>query len=856
MKLWIDPQIFQNNPDFKMGVVIIRGMSNERRNSSLESLLRGICAQKGKEFANKNIHEEKMIQCWDKAYGNFGVNPHKKPCSIAALLKRVASGKEIPHINALVDLYNYFSLKFMMPIGGEDLDWLCGDLRLTYTKGGEPFRAIGSIEVEQAKEGEVAYLDEAGITCRYWNYRECERSKFTNKTTNAVLFVEDMGNTPMDEFGAKLRELQNGVIKYIGGQIETYILNEEQNEVDMGIQGRTGLDDSKVAAQEKAYFEKQHAKKKSKTLKKDSPAKPKVKTKTKPLETESDNLFKNRIARLSEQALAATFPDLKKVEIKIEYPTASEHGDYACNIAMQIAKKVQLPPRDAAQKIVDNFPQNNLIDKIDIAGPGFINFFVSDAALNKLSADIDESYGSSKIGEGKNIIVEFSQPNIAKPLGVHHLLSTIIGQSLYNIYKKLGFNAIGINHIGDWGTQFGKLIYAYKNWGDRKTVEKDPIAEMLKLYVKFHDEAEKDDSLNDAARHEFKIFEEGDKENRELWQWFVDESMKEINGTYKKLGGIHFDHITGESFYEDKMTPILAEGKNKGVFVHGREGAFVAEFEDENIPTAVIQKKDGATLYATRDIATIKYRIEKWKPEKILYVVDIAQTLHFKQVYDICSRFDWYSHGTAEHVWFGRMHLKDGKASTRKGNVVLLNDVLKEAVKRAKELITEKNPGLKNLDEVAEKVGIGAIKYNILSQNRTTDITFDWDRMLSFEGNSAPYLQYTYARAQSILKKVDDDAGEPMVDLEAAEGKTRDLVRLFPKYAEQVALAAKEYKPNIIATFIFDLAQKFNAFYNAVPVLKADDSKKRTQRIQVVKAASQILKDGLSLLLIETVEEM
>lgn len=848
MKLVIDPKIFENNADFKMGVILVKDLVNDRRNSALESLLRGICAQRGKEFAGKDVHEEKMIKCWDKAYGHFGINPQKKPCSIAALLKRVGDGKDIPHINAIVDLYNYFSLKFLLPIGGEDLDWLCGDLRLTYTEGGEAFRPIGSIEVEEAKEGEVAYIDDAGITCRYWNYRECERTKFTNKTQNAALFIEDMSKMPMDEFGEKLREIQNAIIKYVGGQIETYILNEESRELDLGIQGRTGISDAKIPAQVKAHFQKQISKEKQK----EEVKMPQVEE----LETESDDLLKNRIGILTGQALAAAFPAIKNQEIKIEYPSAAQHGDYASNIALQIAKKAKAQPREAAQKIAENFPANELIGKIEIAGPGFINFFLSDQALEAEVAKVDENYGKSTVGAGKNLIVEYSQPNIAKPLGVHHLLSTIIGQSLYNIFKKLGFNAISINHIGDWGTQFGKLIYAYKKWGDRSVLEKDPIAEMLKLYVKFHDEAEKDPKLDDAGRYEFKIFEEGDEENRELWKWFVEESMKEIEGTYEKLGGIHFDHTIGESFYEDKMTPILAEGKNKGVFVQGREGAYVAEFSDENIPTAVIQKKDGATLYATRDIATIKYRIEKWDPVKILYVVDIAQTLHFKQVYDICSRFDWYKGGVAEHVWFGRMHLKDGRASTRKGNVILLNEVIDEAIVRAQALIKEKNPSLGNLNEVAEKVALGAIKYNILSQNRTTDITFDWDRMLSFEGNSAPYLQYTYARAQSIIRKKDEDVGDSLVDPEISEERTRDLVRLFPKYAEQIALSAKEYKPNILATYLFELAQKFNAFYNTVPVLKAANPEDKTRRLEIVNAASQILKEGLALLVIEVVEEM
>ncbi len=865
MKFQIDPEIFKQYPDLKVGAIVIKNLNNNRRISAVESLLRGMCAQRMKEFADKDVDNESMIQVWNAAYGKFGINPNKFAPSIAALLKRLKSGKEIPHISPLVDLYNYFSLKYLLPIGGEDLDWLCGDLNLKFTKGGEPFRPIGSIEVDAVKEGEVAYMDDGGVTCRYWNHRECERTKFTAKTVNAVILIEDMAKIHMDQFGEIIREIQNAIIKYIGGQIEPYVLTEENAVIDFAIQGRKTADDSKVPQQEKAhYFESQ----KGKTIQvaEDDTVDPQPKASKQPqpdysLDTDSPGFLKNQIKSRLKEAFMKAFPDFECTEVNVEYPASADNGDYSSNIAMHLAKNLQMRPHDIAQKIIENFDKGHLVERLEIAGPGFLNIYLSDSALqNELAKVLTEgqNYGDSKVGDNKNLIVEYSSPNIAKPLGVHHLQTTIIGQSLYNIFKKLGFNAISINHIGDWGTQFGKMICALKKWGNREEIEQDPINELLKLYVKFHQEAETQPELEDEGRKEFSDFEKGDATNRELWQWMVDISMKDVNKTYEKLGGIHFDHTLGESFYEDKMEEILNEGKASGVFEIGEEGAYVTKFDDPNIPTVPVQKKDGATLYITRDLATIRYRIRTWEPAKILYVVDIAQTMHFKQLFETAKCLGWYDPSICTHVWFGRMHMKDGSMSTRKGKVIFMNDLLVEAENRALDIIEGKNPDLADKEEVASKIGIGAVKYNILSQNRTTDIIFDWDKILSLEGNSGPYLQYTYARAKSILRK-DKSTVDPeslVEDTPDAEKKATDLVRLFPKFAEQIAMAGKEYKPNIITNYLYELAQKFNAFYNSVPVLKTANTEMREQRLKIVEAAAQILKNGLSLLGVEVSEEM
>ncbi|MBP9770543.1 arginine--tRNA ligase [Candidatus Gracilibacteria bacterium] len=864
MKLIIDQKIFEQNNDLKIGAILIKGMNNSKRVSAVESLLRGVCAQRAKEFADKEVYDHPMIQPWSQAYGKFGINPKKYPPSIAALLKRIKSGKEIPHINLLVDIYNYFSLKYVLPIGGEDLDWLCGDLNLTFTKGGEPFRPIGSIEVDQAQEGEAAYMDNGGITCKYWNYRECERTKFTAKTVNAVLLIEDLSKMHMDQFGMILKEIESTIVKYIGGQTETHILNEENCSLDLGIVGRKHADDSKIPLQEKVHFmEKEHVPL-NPPENEEEPKKKVIKSLIPELTLDLNDkgLLKSRVSGILLEAVKNTFPNADISEVKIEYPKDEAHGDYASSIALQLGKVLNSSPREVADNLVRNIPENDLVERVEIAGPGFINFFIKKSFYIENIQNVlanPETYGQSEIGKDRTVIVEYSQPNIAKPLGIHHLLSTIIGQSTYNIFKNLGFNTVGINYIGDWGTQFGKLICAYKKWGNKETIEKNPIDELLKLYVRFHNEAEQDPKLEDEGRKEFKNFEDGDKENRELWEWFVKESLQEIQKTYDLLGGIHFDYIQGESFYEDKMDAILKDGKKKKVFVKGEEGALVIHYEDSDIPTVPIQKKDGATLYITRDFAALKYRIDTWKPAKILYVVDSAQSLHFKQLLAGATKLGWYN-GEAEHVPFGRMQFKDSKMSTRKGNIILLDEVLKEAVERAEKIIAEKSPELKDRKQVAKVIGIGAVKYNVLSQNRATNIVFDWDKMLSLDGNSAPYLQYSYARACSIMRKAsaiqEVDIGDLREDKAKSDEKIRALIAIFPKYGEYLNMAAKEYRPNILSNYLFELAQKFNTFYNSVPVIKVADLSERKYRLDIVRAASAILKSGLMLLGVEVVEEM
>ncbi|MBP9718214.1 arginine--tRNA ligase [Candidatus Gracilibacteria bacterium] len=547
-------------------------------------------------------------------------------------------------------------------------------------------------------------------------------------------------------------------------------------------------------------------------------------------------------------------------EIKVEYPSEAAHGDYSSPVALELAKREGKKPREVADELVAALEKPEGVEKIEIAGPGFINFFFAADFLAKFSAQViaaGDDFGNSEVMKGKTVVTDTSHPNVAKPMGVHHLLSTIIGNSLNRIFKAVGYNLVRDNYLGDWGTQFGKLIWAYKNWGDAEVVKKDPIPELLKLYVRFHEEVEQKPELEDLGRAEFKKLEEGDSENKKLWRWIVDLSVQVFYKTWKRLD-VEFDHINGESFYEDKMQEIIAMGIEKGIFVEGERGALIAPFNHEKYPPAIIRKSDGATLYATRDLARILYWERTWHPDLMVNVVDVAQEMYFKQLFEVTGMLN-ITDAKNIHVAFGRMSFPEKRMSTRKGNIILMDEVLDEAVERAHEMVKEKNPDLSDEQkkDIAQMVGIGAVKYAILCQNRTTNVTFTWDKMLSLEGNSAPYLQYVHARGCSILRK--GEAGT-----EKATEKTTTynlpselaLARLLPKLPEVAVQSAMDFKPNLLANYLFEVASAFNSFYASAPVLQAEKEAERDARLQLVRATTVVLRNGLQLLGIQAPEVM
>jgi arginyl-tRNA synthetase len=565
-------------------------------------------------------------------------------------------------------------------------------------------------------------------------------------------------------------------------------------------------------------------------------------------------MIKEEIKSLIEKAVKEL--GLEVFNFSVEIPGDKNHGDYSTNIALVLSGQIGKNPMEVAQKLVSNFqlPITNLFEKVKVVAPGFINFFISKEYLEKELKKIlkeKEKYGHSKKGKGKTIVIDYSGVNIAKPFGIGHLRSTIIGQAIYNLYNCLGYRVVGDNHIGDWGTQFGKLIYAIKNWGNEKDIRNYSVKSLVALYIKFHEEAEKNKELEVEGRKWFEKLEKGDKEARKIWKECVKISLKEFERVYKILG-VDIDLTLGESFYESMLKDVIQEAEKKGL-AQKSEGAIIIPFPNDVLPPLMIEKSDGATLYSTRDLATIKYRLKKFKPDKIIYEVGSEQSLHFKQLFLATELLGWAKKERLVHVAHGLMRLETGKMSTRKGEIIYLQDVLNEAVERAGKIIEEKNPNLVNKAETARIIGIGGVKYNDLSSHPSTDIIFDWDKVLNLEGNSGPYLQYAYIRARNIIEKSKEKVS--FKELEFKENKEIDLLRKLEQYPYIIEKAAESYSPNFICNYLFELAKEFNSFYETVPVLKSEEDFKFS-RLSLVEAVSQVIKNGLDLLGIEVPEKM
>lgn len=974
MKLRIAPAVSQEVPRLLLGIVTVKNANNSRNNSVIPSLIRGAIASKQRELQKLVAEGRDSVQLWKV----IDKNPH-----ILQLLDAVRENDYLSFGNSLEDLALLYSIRNEIPIACFDLDEVCGDIELTKATGAEPFRPRSSIKLEHAAPNEVIYRDRAGAITRQWAKHLSQRTGLTTDTRNAAWIIETIGDISLEKMKNMLKEMERTIKSYCGGTVEMAIIGETITEIDLGVTGKTGLNDAdykpdprRLAFHQKLIenFEKMRqaslsgkegggsmslsAKGEKKELppaelgvelpaaeeEKELPAPveekmlpapdveeekelsappeekmlppPPTKTEASLIEMLTSKftrkseiqksahhgpnlscLLNEQLRKAVKNAISKAFPDAPEAqnfEPFVEQAKDPAHGDYATNAAMALSKILKQSPQDIAKKILDNLDKPACFAKAEFAPPGFINVTIDNAwVAEELPKIIGKKapYLKPEIGNKETVLVEYSSPNIAKPLGIHHLLSTIIGQAIYNIYDFLGYKTVAINHIGDWGTQFGKLTVAYKLWGDKKKVEKDPIEELLKLYVQFHDIAEKDpgegEKLEQQARDEFKKLEDGDKENLKLWQWFVAMSLKDAQKTYDALGGIYFDKIQGESFYNDKMDDVLEEGKVKHVFEVGEEGALVVKFENDKYPPFLVLKSDGATLYGTRDLAAVKYRLSNWNPQKIIYVVDMAQSLHFQQLFETAKKLQWISEENPDqltHVSFGRMRFEDGSMSTRKGNIVRLNEVLREAVERAKKIVAQKSMDIpeKKHNDLARIIGIGAVKYNILSQNRATDIVFSWDKMLSLDGNSAPYLQYTCARANSILRKAStekrtekkkggdkqstlfdaiatseqSDDGQSSLTSPALTACETQLSHQLVKFPEVVYRASMEYRPNIITNYLYETAKLFNTFYHEVPVLQAESESLRNYRLELTEATKTILKQGLELIGIEVPEEM
>ena len=549
------------------------------------------------------------------------------------------------------------------------------------------------------------------------------------------------------------------------------------------------------------------------------------------------------------------YPNVELKPVEITIATNEKFGDYQCNFAMINSKIIGDNPRNIAENIKNNFPYGAVVEKLEVAGPGFINIFLSNKFLSETINKIGEKYDFSFLNTKGDVVIDFSSPNIAKRMHIGHLRSTIIGESISRIYKYLGYNVVADNHIGDWGTQFGKLIVGYRKWLNQEAYKTNPIEELERVYVKFSDEADENPALEDEARAELKKLQDGEEENTKLWKEFIEASIQEYNKLYKRLD-IHFDTYYGESFYNDMMGDVLKELIDKNI-AKDDQGAKVVFFnEEDNLYPCIVQKKDGAYLYSTSDIATIKFRKNTYDVNKLVYLTDSRQQDHFKQVFKITDMLDWNIE--KHHIWFGIIRFADAILSTRKGNIIKLEELLDEAHTRAYNIVNEKNSSLSEEEKqnIAEIVGTSSVKYADLSQNKQSDIMFEWDKILSFEGNTAPYLLYTYARIQSILRKVEEQGFDLKdIELNLTNNFERNLANHLLNLPISVLKSAETFKPNLIADYLYELSKKLNTFYNNCPILNQEENILKTRAL-LIKKTGEVLKEGLALLGISVLNKM
>ncbi len=823
MKIKLSRQVTQVIPGINYRILLINSLDNQKKASSVSQLLRGVSVVTKNDLRKtevKNALQDLINR------GQDNEDALLETYLLAQKIKKIQNNKDLEGRDNLSNLLNFISLKYLLPLYALDLDQQDGDYE---------------IDFYQPKKGKKA-----------------PDFEFSKDTKIIALLIPNLHFFDEEQFNNLFEDIDSQISKYCLCEVaNVFSVDAENPLVDLGYQSE--LEIEKNGVQEPVI--------------------------NAPKPTAHEVTLKDKLQQAVIDAVNALSRDITLEEeaeltslVQIEEPADPNHGEYSTSAAMKLAKIFQKSPQEIAEQIKSNISGIDEIESIEIVGPGFINFHIKiDHFITALDSQLakGDAYGQSDLGAGKRVMIEFGSLNIAKPFGAHHLLTTIIGQTLVNLHRAAGFNVISADFPGDWGTQFGKLIYAYKTWGDKATVEAEPMKELLKLYIKFHDEAENDTTLIDKGREEFKKLEQGDHENMELWKWMSEISTKDIEKIYAVFDAKHDIHYP-ESKYLESCQQLLQEGKDKGIFTPGEGGAFIADLGEEGLSPLLVQKSDGSTVYVTRDLASIRERLHDY-PDlfKMIYVVDTAQSLHFKQLFAVAQKMGMKAN--FEHVPYGRMSFADASMSTRKGNIVLAEEIIEEAKKKAAALIAEKSTDLSEEEraKVAEGVAIGAIKYAMIGHAPETDYVFDWNKILNFEGDSAPYLQYSLARAKSILRKAQDyKPAEPtdQIDLfsmtEESKALEEDAIQPFEKDAEKRLLkllsklpdrleaAATGNKPNLLTSYLIQIAQTFNSFYQSVPVVKTQRQDLRDARIKLVKATTQVIKNGLNILGIATFERM
>ena len=562
------------------------------------------------------------------------------------------------------------------------------------------------------------------------------------------------------------------------------------------------------------------------------------------------------------QELAKCLPELELAQIAegIEIPKEKTMGDYAFP-CFRLAKTLRKAPNLIAQDVAAKLEGSEILEKVQAVGP-YVNMFLNKTwRAQFILGQVDEAaaagkaYGASTVGEGKTVVMDYSSINVAKPFHIGHLRTTVIGNSISRMLQFMGYKTVSINHLGDWGTQFGKMVVAYRKWGNPEEVEQKGVRGLLELYVKFHEEAEKDPELDEIARATFTSMEQGDEEALALWKLFVDISLKEVSRVYDMLD-VKFDSFLGESYFFTRTDELISILKEKNLLQES-EGAQIVDLSEENMPPCIVLKKDGSTLYATRDIAAAMYRKDTYDFDKCLYITGMEQILHFSQWFKVCEKIGFPWSKDLVHIPYGLVSLEGGKLSTRGGNVIFLEDLLHEAVQKTKEIMMEKNPDLENMDQVAQQVGVGAVVFHDLFNNRIKDVTFSWDQVLNFDGETGPYVQYTFARASSVLRKAQwDPANQEVIDMSLLTDEySQEILKLIENFPKRVEEACQKWEPYMITRYTVALATAFNKFYHENSIMNAEENVKKA-RLKLTYVVTQVIKQGLYLIGVQAPEKM
>ena len=567
--------------------------------------------------------------------------------------------------------------------------------------------------------------------------------------------------------------------------------------------------------------------------------------------------FDQRLSEWATRGFSSCF-HIECSQLGVVPATNNSFGDFQCNAAMTLAKELKQSPREIAETFIDHVALPDFVEKVEIAGPGFINLFLKNEAIAEhiQYLEKDQYLGIEQSGSGKTVIIDYSSPNVAKPMHIGHIRSTVIGNAIDRLYRQLGFNVISDNHLGDWGTQFGLMLVGYDAFVDEDALEKAPVDELERIYVASYNRSKEDPAWREKAKAALVKLQQGDVSYRVLWERFIELSIKEFNTLYERLD-VRFDLYRGESFYNETLPGIIQQLEEKNLAIPS-DGALIVNLEDEGMPVCIVKKSDGGYNYATTDLATVQSRQKEFNPDRIIYVTDERQQLHFRQFFCIADKLKM--NANLVHVWFGLMRLPEATFSTREGNVIKLTALLDEAERRALEIVKKNNPTRteEHQKDLAKAIGIGAVKYMDLSQNPQSLVTFTWEKALNMEGNSAPYLQYAYARISSVIDKYFDQVGNKLLDASSiilVEPIERKLALKLTRFESAVTSAAIHYKPNILADYLYELCQLYSSFYQNVPFLTSEPGT-RESRIKICRLTAIILKRGLQLLGIETRERI